>query len=90
MRRHRILLMVHEALVPPSDIAGLSETEIDVFRTEYNVLATLENLGHDVRVVGIGDHLTELRKTIRSWNPHVVFNLLDEFSGIDSYDAYVV
>lgn len=82
--------MVHEALVPPDDLAGLSETDIDKFRTEYNALSTLENIGHDVRVLGIGDQLTELRRTILDWRPHVVFNLLDEFSGIVSYDHYVV
>jgi len=82
--------MVHEALVPPDDIEGLSETEIDRFRTEYNVLAALHNLGHEVRVIGIGDRLTELRTSIRDFEPHIVFNLLDEFSGIESYDHYVV
>lgn len=90
MRRRRILLMVHEQLVPPDDLSGLSETDIDRFRTEYNVLSTLENLGHDVRVIGIGEDLTDLRKAIRDWQPHVVFNLLDEFAGIESYDHYVV
>lgn len=90
MKRRRILLMVHEKLVPPDNVAGLSETDIDPFRTEYNVLATLENLGHDVRVIGIGEHLTALREAIREWRPHVVFNLLDEFAGIESYDHYVV
>lgn len=82
--------MVHEALVPPEDLTGLTESDIDRFRTEYNALSTLENLGHEVRVLGIGDQLTELRDAIRDWRPHVVFNLLDEFSGIVSYDHYVV
>jgi D-alanine-D-alanine ligase len=90
MKRQRILLMVHEALVPPEDVSGLSETAIDRFRTEYNVLAALQNLGHDVQVIGIGDQLTELRVAIRDFMPHVAFNLLDEFSGIESYDYYVV
>lgn len=82
--------MVHKTLVPPDDVAGMSDAEIDEFRTEYDVLQTLKRLKHDVRVVGIGDHLTELRETIDEWRPHVVFNLLDEFSGIISYDHYVV
>lgn len=82
--------MVHEKLVPPDDVSGLSEEEIDPFRTEYNVLATLENLGHEVRVIGIGERLTALREMIDDWRPHVVFNLLDEFAGIESYDHYVV
>jgi len=90
MKRYRVLLMVHETLVPPKDIAGLSEAEIDKFRTEHNVLTALCNLGHDVRVIGIGDRLTELSTSIRDFEPHIVFNLLDEFSGIDAYDHYVV
>ena len=28
MRKHRILLMVHKTLVPPEDVAGMSESEI--------------------------------------------------------------
>jgi D-alanine-D-alanine ligase len=90
MKKHKVLLMVHEKLVPPQDLSGLSETDIDEFRTEYNVLATLENLGHEVQVLGIGDRLSELRETIGDWRPHIVFNLLDEFWGIVSYDHYVV
>jgi D-alanine-D-alanine ligase len=90
MRKYRILLMVHKTLVPPDDVSGLTETEIDEFRTEYDVLHTLRRPGHEVRVVGIDDQLTELRETIDEWRPHVVFNLLDEFSGIISYDHYVV
>ena len=90
MKRHRILLMVHPQLIPPEDIDGLTEKEIDVFRCEYNVYSTLRNLGHDVRVLGILDRLTELREIVKEWKPHVAFNLLQEFSGITSYDPYVV
>jgi D-alanine-D-alanine ligase len=90
MRKYRILLMVEKKLVPPDDVSNLSEAELDEFRTEHDVLSTLRRPGHEVRVVGIGDHLTELRETIDEFRPHVVFNLLDEFSGIISYDHYVV
>ena len=90
MRKYRILLMVHKTLVPPEDISGMSDADIDEFRTEYDVRSTLRRLKGDVRVVGIDDQLTELRETIDDWRPHVVFNLLDEFSGIISYDHHVV
>jgi D-alanine-D-alanine ligase len=90
MKRYRILLMAHESLVPPEDATGLSEREIDEFRTEYNVLTALQEIGHHVRVIGVRDRLSELRETIAEWKPHIVFNLLDEFSGIVSYDHYVV
>jgi D-alanine-D-alanine ligase len=82
--------MVHKTLVPPAEVAGMSETEVDEFRTEYDVLNALQRLGAEVRVVGVGDRLTQLRETIEQWRPHVVFNLLDEFSGIISYDHHVV
>jgi D-alanine-D-alanine ligase len=90
MKRRRILLMVHESLVPPADLKGLTEEDIEECRTEYNVFSTLCNLGHEVRVIGVGDRLTELREAIHGWRPDVVFNLLEEFSGIVNYDHYVV
>ena len=90
MRKLRVLLMVHEALVPPDDVAELEEHEIDVFRSEHNVFAALQQLGHEVLVVGIGDRLTDLRVAMEDFKPHIVFNLLDEFSGIESYDHYLV
>jgi D-alanine-D-alanine ligase len=90
VKRRRILLLVHPQLIPPEDIDGLSEKEIDPFRCEYNVYSTLRNLGHEVRVLGVLDSLTELREVVREWKPHVAFNLLQEFSGITSYDPHVV
>lgn len=90
MKLRRILLLVNEALVPPADLRGLSESQIEECRTEYNVLSTLANLGHDVQVLGVGDTIGELRRVIREWKPDIAFNLLEEFSGIVTYDHYVV
>tara|TARA_R110002049_G_scaffold54869_23_gene152422 strand:+ start:7122 stop:8153 length:1032 start_codon:yes stop_codon:yes gene_type:complete len=90
MRRYRILLLTHEQNIPPETIDGLSEQEIEPFVTEFNVYETLCNLGHRVRVIGVGDRLSDLRETIREWRPHAVFNLLEEFSGIASYDQHIV
>ncbi|HWL61953.1 MAG TPA: hypothetical protein VNQ32_04110 [Steroidobacteraceae bacterium] len=90
MKKHRILLLVNEALIPPDDLRGLSEDQIEACRTEYNVLSTLSNSGHEVRVLGIGDKIGELRRVIRDWRPDITFNLLEEFSGIPTYDHYVV
>ncbi len=87
MRKYRILMITHESLVP-SDLDRLVDAEESV--TEYHVYATLQNLGHHVRLLGIGDQLTELRETIRDWQPHVIFNLMEQFAGIVAYDYYVV
>jgi len=84
------LLLVHETLVPPENVGGMSDSRIDEFRTEHDVLHALRRLGHEVRTLGVGGELAELRAAIDDWRPHVVFNLLDEFDGIISYDHYVV
>jgi D-alanine-D-alanine ligase len=90
LKKQRILLLVNEALIPPDDLHGLAEDQIEACRTEYNVLSTLANSGHEVRVLGIGDKIGELRRVIRDWRPAITFNLLEEFSGIATYDHYVV
>jgi len=90
MRRRRVLVLVHETLVPPESIEHLSDQEADEFRTEFDVISSLRELGHDVRPLGIGDSLTELRNEITGWKPHVCFNLLEEFGGIVTYDQHVV
>jgi D-alanine-D-alanine ligase len=90
MRAKRVLLITHEDLVPPENIDDLTEAEVHEIRTEYDVYSTMYNLGHKVRVLGIGDRVSDLRETIRDWKPHLVFNLLEEFGGIAAYDQHVV
>jgi D-alanine-D-alanine ligase len=90
MRRLRTLVVVHASLVPPQSLEGHDEKEIDEWRTEYDVTSSLRQLGHEVRCVGVLDSLTELRTAIADWEPDVVFNLLEEFDGIVTYDQHVV
>ena len=90
MKKMRILVLVHESLVPPDTLDGFTEQQADEFRTEYDVVARLRQCGHEVRPLGIGDSLGELRTTIQDWKPQVCFNLLEEFGGIVTYDQHVV
>jgi len=90
MKQLRVLVLMHESLVPPPSLKGYSDKEIDEFRTEYDVVANLEKAGHTVRALGLGDNIGELRAAITDWKPDVAFNLLEEFQGIVTYDQYVV
>ncbi len=90
MKKLRVLVLVHETLVPPESTGGYSEQEIDEWRTEYDVTTSLRARGHDVRVLGMGDNLAELRSVVTDWKPDIAFNLLEEFQGIVTYDQYVV
>src|SRR5215213_2165122 len=90
MKRLRTLVVVHSTLVPPDSLEGHSEKDIEEWRTEYDVVSTLKKSGHEVRCLGISDSVEELRSVITEWKPEMVFNLLEEFDGIVSYDQHVI
>jgi len=90
MKPLRVLVLMHESLVPPESLKGLSEKAIDEFRTEYDVMDCLRKAGHDVRALGLLDNLGDLRSAITEWKPDVAFNLMEEFQGIVTYDQHVV
>jgi D-alanine-D-alanine ligase len=50
----------------------------------------LQRSGHTVQVLGMADNLADLRSAITDWKPDIVFNLLEEFQGIVTYDQHVV
>lgn len=89
MKRLRVLVLMHEDLVPPATIEGLSDEEIAPWKTEYDVVAGLTNAGHDVRPLGVFSDLGVIRNEILDWKPHIAFNLLEEFHGVAVYDQHV-
>ena len=40
-KKWRVLVLMHESLVPPDELDGYTEQQIDAFRTEYDVMAFL-------------------------------------------------
>jgi D-alanine-D-alanine ligase len=90
MRKLRTLVVVHASLVPPESLEGYTDKQIEEWRTEYDVTTTMRKSGHEVRCIGVLDSLTELRAAVADWQPNIVFNLLEEFGGIVTYDQHVV
>jgi D-alanine-D-alanine ligase len=89
-RKLRVLVLVHEDLVPPESIEGLSDKEIAPWRTEFDVITTLREMEHEVMPLGVGSDLGVLRDAIEEFHPHITFNLLEEFHGVAVYDQHVV
>jgi D-alanine-D-alanine ligase len=73
MRRLRILVLMHEDLVPPDPLTGQDVTGAE-WKTEYDVVSTLRKLGHDVKPLGVKSDLGVLRSAIEDWKPHIAFN----------------
>ena len=66
MRRLRILVLMHPDFLPPDSSDGYTPQEINVWKTEYDVVSTLRAAGHEVRPLGAqveltaaGDHVIE-------------------------------
>ncbi|MDF3066625.1 MAG: Ddl-like protein [Polyangiaceae bacterium] len=89
-KKLKVLVLMHEDLVPPADISGLSEKQVADFRTEYDVIQGLEELGHEVHRLGVGSDLGPIRRAFAELSPDIAFNLLVHFHGVAVYDQHVV
>jgi D-alanine-D-alanine ligase len=87
--KRRILALVHEHLVPPEDTTGIDILEAE-WKMEYDVIETLREQDHEVRVLGVHDDLAGIRPTAGFFQPHIVFNLLEAFAGVTTFDQNVV
>ena len=88
-KKRRVMVLVHADLVPPESAGGIDLLEVE-WKTEYDVVTALRGLGHEVMAVGVRDDLTVIRQVVEDWKPHIAFNLLEEFSGVATYDQNVV
>ncbi len=89
MKKLRVLVLMHEDLVPPEALKG-RDPKLAEWKTEYDVVSTLQELGHEVRPLGVKSDLGVIRAAVEDWKPHVAFNLLEEFDGVSVYDQNVV
>lgn len=90
MKKLRVLMLVHWSLVPPEDLDDPKDPRMEKYRTEYDVKSALLARGHEVRIVGIHDDVAPIRKAVEEWQPHIAFNLLEDFAGVSAFDYYVV
>ena len=89
MKKVRILALVHDHLVPPEDTTGVDVLEAE-WKMEYDVIETLREMGHTVQVLGINDDLGGIRPSVEEFKPHIVFNLMEAFAGVTTFDQNVV
>ena len=89
MKKLRVLALVHDHLVPPEDTTGIDILEAE-WKMEYDVIETIREQGHAVRVLGIHDDLANIRPTATEVEPHVVLNLMEAFAGVTTFDQNVV
>ena len=83
-------MLVHWDLVPPDDLQDEDDPRMDKYGTEFEVRKALWQLGHEVQIVPVESDITPIRQKVEEWQPHIAFNLLEDFAGYSALDYYVV
>ena len=88
----RVLMLIDAEFMPPENIEHLTEEQqLEApWKTEYDVYATLSNIGHEVLPLGLTDDLAPIRKAIDEFQPHLCFNLLEGFRDYHVFDQHMV
>jgi len=89
VKKLRVLALMEHGLVPPEDTQGVDLATAE-WKTEYDVVSTVRQLGHDVFMLGVGSDLGVIRRAIDEHRPDVVFNLLEDFHDVPIYDQNLV
>jgi D-alanine-D-alanine ligase len=88
-RRLRVLLLTHSSLVPPAHPTPTMLKEAE-WKAEYDVVQAIQGMGHEVLCVGLSDHVGDVRRAAYEFQPHVAFNLTEEFDGVSFFDQNIV
>lgn len=88
-RKLRVLVLVHEELVPPKDVGRHDLASVD-WKMEFDVIESLELMGHHVEAVGLRGDLSVLGDAIRRFRPEILFNLLEDFHDVAVNDQHWV
>jgi D-alanine-D-alanine ligase len=89
MKKTRVLALVDDSLVPPEDTEGV-DTLTALWKTEFDVIETLREEGHEVHVLGVGSDVGHIREAIREFRPKIAFNMIEAFDNVASFDYNVV
>ncbi len=89
MKALKVLALMHDYLVPPDDTEGVDVVQVP-WKMEFDVVSHLEDMGHQVRKVGVKDDLSVIGQAIQDFAPQIVFNLMESFSEIGVFDQHVV
>jgi D-alanine-D-alanine ligase len=91
VKRKLKILALFDAIAPTTLNQDLSaEFKTEDWKTEANVLAALNELGHATEHLAIFDNLDLLQQKMQSFTPDVIFNLADQFKNNRAFDQHIV
>ena len=90
MRKLRVVVLMDVELGTTGRASpGVSDEEMLPWKSEYDVMVTLQEMGHDAEALGVSDDLGVIRQKLKEFRPHIAFNMLEEFHGVAVFDQHV-
>jgi len=86
----RVLVITNQNYEHSKKKSDFKDLPIVEWKSEYDVMTTLHELGHETRVLGGATEVADIRMALKAYEPHIVFNLLEEFRGEGIYVPYVL
>jgi D-alanine-D-alanine ligase len=84
------VLALFDAISPTTMDQDLGvELKTEDWKTEANVLAALNTLGHTAEYLAIFDDLNLLKQKLESYQPDIIFNLADQFRNNRAFDQAI-
>ena len=89
MKKKKILALAHKHLVPPTDPSGIDLVNAE-WKMEYDIVVTLQEQEHKVELLGVDNDLQKIHQTLARFQPNIVFNLMESFDGVTTFDQNLV
>src|ERR1700720_4251156 len=91
MKKKLKVLVLFDGVQPTPIDADLSEEmKTEDWQTEANVMAALKELGHNAEHLAIFDDVDLVRQKMESFEPDVLFNLVEQFKNNPGFDQNIV
>jgi D-alanine-D-alanine ligase len=91
MKKKLKVLVLSDGTRPTAVDQDLSkELKTSEWKTEANVMAALENLGHTAEHLALYDDVDLLRQKTETFAPDVLFNLVEQFNNNPAFDQNIV
>ena len=86
----RVLVFTSQDYRHSDNVEDFEGKSIVEWKSEFDVITTLNGLGHQTRVLSDVSEFGDIRMVLKAFEPQVVFNLLEEFRGEGIYVPYVL
>lgn len=89
-RKLKMLVLFDSAGKPPADQDFTEQLKSPDWKTEANVIKTLNDLGHEVRMLGVYDDPNLILQEVKEHPPEIIFNLVEHFRENPSLERNII